>query len=99
VPFMRWLRAHGVARFAFRSTSFGALLAGARAGVGIAALPERTSAGLVRVLPRARPDPLPVWVASHVDARRLPAVRAFADHLGVYFARLTGERRGPAGSR
>jgi len=95
VPWMRWLRTHGVRRFAFRSTSFGAVLAAARAGLGLAALPERMSTGLVRVLPRARPDPLPVWLAAHVDARRQPAVRAFVDHLAMRFRTLSSS---PAGS-
>jgi len=82
---MRWLARHGVTRFAMRSASFVALLAAVREGVAIAALPERIGRDLVRVLPRARPDPLPVWVALHPDARRLPAVRAFADHLAETF--------------
>jgi DNA-binding transcriptional LysR family regulator len=86
VAWMRWLRAHGVARFVVRSTSFAAMLAAARAGVGIAALPERLGDGLVRVLPRVKPDPLPVWIASHVDARRRPAVRVFTDVLAERFA-------------
>jgi DNA-binding transcriptional LysR family regulator len=91
VPWMRWLRAQGVRRYAVRSTSFVTLLAAARAGVGVAALPERLATGLVRVLPRAKPDPLPVWVASHVDARRQPAVRAFVDVLAARFAEVATE--------
>lgn len=94
VGWMRWFRANGVGRYAFRSTSFGAILAAARAGVGIAALPDRMATGLARVLPRARPDPLPVWVASHVDARRQPAVRAFVDHLAARFRLLAEDATG-----
>jgi len=85
VPWMRWLRANGVTRFGLRATGFAVLLAAVRAGMGIAPLPQDMGAGLMRVLPRVRPDPLPVWVASHVDARRLPAVRAFVDHLVARF--------------
>jgi DNA-binding transcriptional LysR family regulator len=81
LPIMRWLRARGVARFAFRATSFGAFLVAARAGLGIAALPGPVGDELVRVLPRARPEPLRVALVTHPDARRLPHVRAFADHL------------------
>jgi DNA-binding transcriptional LysR family regulator len=88
VPPMRWLRAHGARRFALRSASFVALLGAARAGLGIAALPARSAAGLLPVLPRARPDPLPVWIASHPDARRLPAVRAFLEALAARFREL-----------
>ncbi len=78
---MRWLRARGVTRFAFRATSFGAFLVAARAGLGVAALPGAVGDDLTRVLPRARLDPLPVALVTHPDARRLPHVRAFAEHL------------------
>jgi DNA-binding transcriptional LysR family regulator len=89
VSWMRWLRANGVTRFTLRATGFALLLAAVRGGIGIAPLPERMADGLVRVLPRVRPDPLPVWIASHVDARRLPAVRAFVDYLVARF-RVSG---------
>jgi DNA-binding transcriptional LysR family regulator len=87
LPIMRWLRARGVTRFALRASSFGAFLAATRAGLGIAALPVRLGGGLVRVLPRARPAPLPVTLVLHPEARRLPHVRAFADHVVAEFRR------------
>lgn len=88
LPPMRWLRRHGVTRFPVRATSFGAQLAAARAGAGIALLPDRLAAGLERVLPRARPEPLNVYLVSHPDARRLAHVRAFGDALRQRFREL-----------
>ena len=85
LPIMRWLRARGVARFAFRASSFPAFLAATHAGLGIAALPVMLGDGLVRVLPRARPAPLPVALVLHPEARRQPHVRAFADHVAARF--------------
>lgn len=85
-PAMRWLRAHGIERFTLLATSFGTLLAATRAGLGIAALPDRMAADLVRVLPRLRPDPLIVYWVTHPDARRLPHVRAFGDLVAQRFA-------------
>jgi DNA-binding transcriptional LysR family regulator len=87
VAWMRWLTRHGASRFALRSSSFVALLGAARAGLGIAPLPLRLGTGLVRVLPRTVVDPLPTWIVSHPDARRVPAVRAFLDHLAQSFDR------------
>jgi DNA-binding transcriptional LysR family regulator len=37
--------------------------------------------GLERVLPRTSPEPLPVYVVIHPDARRLSHVRAFSELL------------------
>jgi DNA-binding transcriptional LysR family regulator len=85
LPIMRWLRARGVARFAFRANGFTAFLAATRAGLGIAALPVMLGDGLVRVLPRARPAPLPVALVLHPETRRLPHVRAFADQVAARF--------------
>ena len=81
LPMMRWLAAQGVRRFAFCATTFGTLLAAARAGLGIAALPERLATELRPVLPRARPDPVTVYAVLHPDVRRLPHVRAFTESL------------------
>jgi DNA-binding transcriptional LysR family regulator len=89
-PAMRWLRSLGIDRFALLATSFGTLLAAAKAGLGVTALPDRFAAGLVRVMPRARPAPLAVYWVTHPDARRLPHVRAFGDLVVDRFARSTG---------
>jgi DNA-binding transcriptional LysR family regulator len=86
LPAMRWLRQHGATRFVLRATGFQSVLAGARAGLGIAALPEVTATGLERVLPRARIEPLPVYLVLHPETRRLPHVRAFADAVIAQFA-------------
>ncbi len=85
LPIVGWFRARGVTRYAFRATSFTAFLVAARAGLGIAALPGPAPADLQRVLPRARPDALPVALVTHPDARRQPHVRAFSDHLAKRF--------------
>jgi DNA-binding transcriptional LysR family regulator len=61
------------------------LLAAARAGLGIAALPIMLGAGLRRVLPRARPAPLTVTLVLHPETRRLAHVRAFAEHVAARF--------------
>jgi DNA-binding transcriptional LysR family regulator len=88
LPAMQWLRRHGATQFPVRATSFGAQLAAARAGVGIAIVPDRLADGLERVLPRARPEPLTVYLAGHPDARRLAHVRAFSDALRLRFREL-----------
>ena len=85
LPIIRWLRQRGVTRFAVRATSFGAFLEAARVGLGIAALPGELGKGLTRVVPQARPDPLPVHLVLHPEARRLPHVKAFAEHLVAAF--------------
>jgi DNA-binding transcriptional LysR family regulator len=90
-PVVGWMRAHGAERFVVRVTTFGALLAAVRAGAGIGALPEALAGGLEPVLPRTRPEPLVVYLARHADTRRLPHVRAFADHLVRTFQTLGGE--------
>jgi len=93
VPLMRWLRRHGARRFAVRVTTFGALVAAARAGAGIAVLPDRIAESLERVLPRARPDPMKVHLVAHPDVRRLPHVRAFSDALRARFRESPDRRR------
>jgi DNA-binding transcriptional LysR family regulator len=82
----------GVVRFAFRATMYGAFLVAARAGLGIAALPGAVGDGLECLLPRAKPDSLPVALVCHPEARRLPHVKAFADHLMRRFAVESGEK-------
>ncbi|HVH07912.1 MAG TPA: LysR substrate-binding domain-containing protein, partial [Myxococcota bacterium] len=89
LPAMRWLRERGAERFAVRATTFSAVLAAARAGVGIAPLPELTASGLRRILPRARFDPQAVYLVTHPHARRLPHVRAFGEALAERLARAS----------
>jgi DNA-binding transcriptional LysR family regulator len=79
----RWLKGLGARTIVCQSTTFAALLAAVRAGIGIAALPALVSTGLVRVLPSVRTPPLPVYVVMHAEARRQPHVRAFAQAVSA----------------
>ena len=88
LPAMRWLRQQGATRFTVRTTSFAALVAAGRAGLGIVALPDHLGAGLDRVLPALKPDPLTVYLAYHPEVRRLVHVRAFAETLTGHFRAL-----------
>lgn len=93
IPSMRWLRRHGAKHFPVRVTTVGGLVAATRAGAGIAALQDRFADGLVRVLPRAHPEPMTVHLVAHRDVRRLPHVRAFADALRERFREESSRKR------
>lgn len=65
------------------------LLAAVRAGIGIGycqAPIGQDDADLLPVLPDYRPAALPVWVITHTDLRKAPAVRALMDHLATGLA-------------
>jgi DNA-binding transcriptional LysR family regulator len=81
IPSQGWLRARTAKSPRLTASTFTGLLAAARAGVGLAALPVLSSGGLVPVLPGSDLPALPIWVVSHRDARRLPHVSAFAQAL------------------
>lgn len=73
-----------------RTSSTRALMNATEAGAGIALLPVRfaTRAGLIR-LPMAAPAPVrPVWLLTHRDVRRLPAIRAAHHWIAGTFAAL-----------
>lgn len=80
---MQWLAQAGVTRFALTANTFGGMMEGARAGIGIAPLPGMVAEGLVPVLPSLRPKPIAVYLVAHPHALRQPHVRAFADSLGA----------------
>ena len=63
------------------ASSFAALLASARAGLGLAALPALSAGGLVPVLPGSELPALPVWLVVHRDARKQPHIAAFVEAL------------------
>ena len=89
--YMRWLRKLvPEERFVASSSSLLAMNELARAGQGLVlgtiALLEGDRR-LVRVLPRARPPAMDVWLAAHVDVRRDPDVAHVMDRLAAVFAR------------
>ena len=61
----------------------------AQAGLGVAVIPRFMADGdpaLVRVDPDHAPPPRGLWLLTHADIRKAPAVRATADHLVALFA-------------
>jgi DNA-binding transcriptional LysR family regulator len=92
--YMRWLRKLvPEERFVCAASSLLAMHELARAGQGIvlgtiALLGDapRGDRQLIRVLPRARPPAMDVWLAAHVDVRRDPDVALVMDRLAAVFA-------------
>ena len=89
--YMRWLRKLvPEERFVSSASSLLAMNELARAGQGIVlgtiALLE-DDRRLVRLLPRARPPAMDVWLAAHVDVRRDPDVALVMDRLAAVFER------------
>jgi DNA-binding transcriptional LysR family regulator len=85
----KWIDAHVSERIVYRVDSVLAACAGARAGMGIAALPcylgdaERD----LRRLEEPRADlEVPLWLLTHPDLRRVARVRAVLDFLGQHLA-------------
>ena len=89
--YMRWLRKLVPdERFVANASSLLAMNELARAGQGIVLGTIALLDGdrrLVRVLPRARPPAMDIWLAAHVDVRRDPDVAAVMDRLAEVFAR------------
>jgi hypothetical protein len=89
--YMRWLRELVPAeRFVVASSSLPSMWELARAGAGlvlgtIAVL--AADAELVRVLPRAHPPAMEIWLASHADVRHDPDVRRAVLALDAMFDR------------
>lgn len=95
---MSWLIAQA-GRYACHASSMHAMLSLARAGAGLAMLPETYAAGhsdLVRCLPAGVP-PTNVWLVTRQDVRRTPHVRALIDFIYGHAALLPGG--GPAPGR
>jgi len=89
--YMRWLqRLVPAERFVTSASSLLAMHELARAGRGIVLGTAALLAGdraLVRLLPRARPPSMDIWLAVHADVRRDPDVLHVTEALAAVFAR------------
>jgi DNA-binding transcriptional LysR family regulator len=87
VPQQQWLEKIAAGRrFILRSNDLAALYQGARAGLGIAALPHFLGAndeGLALVPGAVCPVARQLWLVMHPDLRRSPRTKAVADALAV----------------
>lgn len=85
LPQFRWLEARLAGRpVAFRSDDSLIQAGAARAGLGVALLPNAIAAndrGLVRLRARETPPLREIWMLVHDDLRRAPAVRLVMDFL------------------
>jgi len=78
----------------FGARSYPALLAAARAGLGIAFLPEFVVAPfvarreLVRVLPPLRSAPITIWLLHRVGQMRVRRVASFVEHVAAHAGEL-----------
>jgi DNA-binding transcriptional LysR family regulator len=81
LPMQRWLAAQCAKPPALLTTTFSALLAAARAGLGLATLPVLAAPPLAAVLPGTELHELSVWLVVHRDARKKPHVAAFVETL------------------
>lgn len=98
-PQERWLaRVAPARRIAFRCNSTAALVAAARAGVGVAVLPcfvADRDPGLV-ALEGPRPEPHELWLLVHGDLRRTPRVRAVIEWIDAVVDAARPALRGTA---
>jgi DNA-binding transcriptional LysR family regulator len=82
LPQMRWL-AGQADRYACRVSTMSSMIGMARAGAGLALLPEMNAdphPELVRCLPNAAPA-TQVWLVTRQDVRQAPHVRALIDFI------------------
>ena len=89
----RWLAEMAPPRVALRCNSLMGLVAGARSGLGLAAIPcfmADPDPGLVRVREPVLDFETGLWALTHADLRRTGRVRAFLD----FIAGAVGESRG-----
>lgn len=97
LPPMRWLGEQTV-RFACHASSLNSMMGLARAGAGVALMPDTFAAGqadLVRCFAAPVP-PTPVWLVTRQDVRRTPHVRALIDFIYGHAALLPGGVAAPA---
>lgn len=86
------LPASVLARVVVRTDSHPAVLAAARAGLGVAVVQRPAGLAdplLAPVLPDLALGSLPIWVVTHRDLRDVPRVRAAFDHLVDEFTTYT----------
>lgn len=96
MPSQHWLHGQVARPPVLSTTTFSALLAAARAGLGLAVLPVVSAATLVAVLPETELPPLPVWLVVDRDARKQPHIAAFFEILRAELERDDHpERRTP----
>ena len=92
LPSARWLRARlKQAQLVFRTNTLMGMLAAARAGLGLAALPcflGDAAEELQRVLPPQGELVTELWLLVHRDLRHVARVRAFLDHADRELRRL-----------
>ncbi len=89
LPVQRWLAARCRKPPVLATTTFSALVAAVRAGLGVAALPLVSASSLVALLPGPELPELPVWLVVERDARKQPHVAAFVEALRAEFANGT----------
>jgi DNA-binding transcriptional LysR family regulator len=92
LPSARWLRTRlKQAQIVFRTNTLMGMLAAARAGLGLAALPcllGDAAGDLRRVLPPQGELATDLWLLVHRDLRHVARVRAFLDHADRELRRL-----------
>ena len=90
VPHHHWFERYVGARpLVMRSSDVNSQIAAVRSGLGVAMLPHFMAdeyPDLVRVDPDAIPPVRMIWLVTHADIRKAPAVRAVVEHLTNIFA-------------
>ncbi len=89
-PAQRWLSSLE-GSMAVGANTHDAVLAAAHAGAGIAALPDVSAKGLVRIWPDVEGPRLAVYLVSDREAVRQPHVKAFAQMLSAHVRSLLAE--------
>lgn len=89
VPHHHWFERHvGDRPVVLRSSDVNTQVSAARDGIGVAMLPRFMAdgdPGLVEVDEGVQPPVRTIWLVTHADIRKSPAVRAVADHLIAIF--------------
>jgi DNA-binding transcriptional LysR family regulator len=100
LPEARWLAARPGVRVVLRTSSMPALMAAARAGLGLAPLSRpwaELDPGLQLVAPLPKIPARSLWLVLQPEAARRPAVRMIADRIARIFGRTELSRRSDRG--